>query len=317
MEKSPHERNNPLRRAQHYRYQRPERIAPRTSSDVLPAPETEAVDTLAPGQKAKTARVHKATNPALPRLTRSFVLRREMVEEHAQEYRRKVRKKYGGHIVGVLIGLIVIAALGVIVWGFRDLIPVKLDFWHHAQTTTKEPAIVRTTSLSSSLDETPISSTDIIGHKMAADEPRSLSIPKLDIQARILRVGVSLDSEPIAPNNIYDVGWFEASGKPGNSAAVLLNGHSHGPTKAGVFANLKDLVPGDVVVLERGNGTRLTYIVHKVQDYPANQIDMTAALQSIEPGKQGLNLMTTPNKYNAEETVTAKRQVVFTVLQNL
>lgn len=320
MEKLPNDRAHPLRRVPTHRYRQPERVTAHTSTDVVRTAEQEAATQIAEDSLLQSVseklRLHQPIKPAAPRMTRSFVLRRETVERHAKEHRRKVRKNYGWHVVGILIGLMVACSLGIIIWSFRDMLPFKLDFWNRGQSASQQTVQLSPPTSLSSLDETLISSADIIGHKMASDEPRSISIPKLDVQARILRMGISLDNEPIAPNNIHDVGWFEASGKPGSSGAVLLNGNSRGPTQPGVFANLKTLVPGDVIVMERGNGSRLTYIVHKVQEYPGNQVDMTTALQSIEPGKQGLNLMTTPSKYNAVENSAAKRQVVFAVLQS-
>jgi len=253
-----------------------------------------------------------SAKPALPRTAKSLVLRRQIVE-HAKQQKHKARKKYGKHvfIYGAIAATVFAAAL--IIWAFQDLLPVNLHMFNKepAEKVVNRPIIQET----SSLDETAVTAEDLAAHKMGQDEPRLLKIPSLTVDARIKRVGVSLNGEPIATGNIFDVGWFEASGKPGSPGAVLLNGHVSGPSKDGVFAQLGSLKAGDKVILERGDGKELTYIVQKVQEYSTNAVDMDAATQPLDPTKQGLNLMTTANKFTGRSEQTDKRLVVFALLQ--
>lgn len=321
MEKGPQDHSHPLRRPTRRQYVS-SRVIPRAGNDIVSARSQKVPSTVKhpkpahkiPPTQPETNRSHHRTKPAMPRLTRSFVLKREMVE-HAKEHRQKVRKNYGKHAVEAVIGLIVLVTLGIIVWSFKDVIPLKLDWWRSKSSSTVHTQSTPVVDLGGVLDETSVTEAILAAHRMGPDEPRIISVPKLDIKTRIMRVGVSLASEPIAPMNIFDVGWFEASGKPGNSSAVLLNGHSRGPTKDGVFASLKILVPGDLILIERGDGIVLTYAVSKIQEYSAGTIDMSAALQTIQSGKQGLNLMTTASKYDTASTQGQKRYIVFALLQ--
>jgi hypothetical protein len=70
-------------------------------------------------------------------------------------------------------------------------------------------------------------------------------------------------------------------------------------------------VPGDTIQLERGDGMELTYTVVKVQEYSSNAMDMNAATQPIDPSREGLNLMTTVNKYSGRSENPDKRIVIF------
>lgn len=152
----------------------------------------------------------------------------------------------------------------------------------------------------------------ISDYKTAPGSPRLISIAKLDLKARILRMGVKSNNEIRAPNNIHDTGWFENSARPGELGAVFINAHVHGPTKPGVFSGLKKLRPGDKIKIERGDGKVFTYNVVKNQVYDKDEVDMGAALNSAIPGKPGLNLMTCEGRYRAE-TGYEKRLVVFAV----
>lgn len=261
-----------------------------------------------PPVKKTPKRTPNPVKPALARTEKSKVLRRQMVER-AKLQRQKTRKSYGKHVlVYSAIGVTLLAAV-LILWSFQGLLPSGLQFFSNSQpeTPVNRPIIQET----STLDETEPSAQDVAQHKMGAEEPRVLKIPKLGVEARIKRVGVSLSGEPISTGNIFDVGWFEAGGRPGIDGAVLLNGHVAGPSKQGIFGQIRTLVPGDKLLLSRGDGMELTYTVVKVQEYTSNSVDMNAATQPIDPSRHGLNLMTTVNKYPGNSSQPDKRVMVF------
>jgi len=65
--------------------------------------------------------------------------------------------------------------------------------------------------------------------------------------------------------------------------------------------------------IERGDGTVLNYKVVQTQVYHADDVDMAAALTSVDPAKPGLNLMTCSGKVKAGTNEFQDRIVVFTV----
>lgn len=146
----------------------------------------------------------------------------------------------------------------------------------------------------------------------AADEPKYISIPLLNVSARVLKMGVKPNGEIKTPASIVDAGWLETSAKPGESGAMLIDGHVHGPTQPGVFYGIKKLKPGDKIQIERGDGQVLTYSVVKTERFQKDTIDMAAALRSAVPGRPGLNLITCDGRYNVENGYD-HRIVVFAV----
>jgi len=154
--------------------------------------------------------------------------------------------------------------------------------------------------------------TNLGAYVVPPNQPRYLKIPKLNVDARVRQLGVTAQGQLQAPNNIYDTGWYNGSSKPGDAGgAVLIDGHVHGPTLPGVFYNLKSLLPGDIIQIERGDGKVFSFKVVKLQSYDANNVDMAAALTSIVPGKLGLNLMTCTGKVKGTEY--EQRLIVFAV----
>lgn len=291
-------------------------LHPRAGADIMHSAPSQAVDS-APspvklGHDSKAARTPARAKPALPRTAKSIVLRRQMVA-HAKQHKHQVRRSLGKHLVSTLIVLVMVLSLGTIVWAFRDLVPFKAPFLQkkNSATVMEEPKLVEQTDL----DESVPTPKDIASYVMAVDAPRILRVPSLDIESRVRRVGTALSGEPIAPSNIYDIGWFEVNGKPNEANAVLLNGHSFGPTKTGIFARLNELKPGDKILIEMGDKSVITYAVSQVEEYQANQLDMSVATQSINPAKKGLNLMMTNSRYSSRSTTPFKQLIVFTIQQ--
>jgi LPXTG-site transpeptidase (sortase) family protein len=153
---------------------------------------------------------------------------------------------------------------------------------------------------------------DIASYRVSPASPRVIAIPKIGVEARVLSLGVTSDNALKSPSNIHDAGWYNGSATPGELGAVLINGHVHGPTKPGVFYNLKKLEEGDKITVTRGDGKVFTYSVVKSQSYTKDNVDMGAAFNSATPGKPGLNLITCDGSYDGEGNYD-KRLIVFAV----
>ncbi len=261
-----------------------------------------------------TSRKPSTTKPALPRQNRSHVLKRHMVER-AVEYRKEARSMRKRRFAGFIGMFMIIGALLVILWSFWDFFPnirsISIPYLH--DTRHGNTAATASTKNLSTLDESIPTPTDLTNFQAAADAPRILRISKLDVEARVKRVGASLVGEPISPSNIHDVGWFDDSGRPGQPGAVLINGHISGSTKNGVFHDLQSLLPNDEIVIERGDKTIITYSVVKVQTFTGDQVDMSIALDSIDSSKNGLNLVTSSANYDGGNNQNIQRVIVFAV----
>lgn len=148
---------------------------------------------------------------------------------------------------------------------------------------------------------------------VAPDLPRLLRIGELKVSARIKPLGVNNKNQLRSPSNIHDVGWYEASAKPGLGGTTLVDGHVHGPTRPGVFYNLKKLEPGSRIEIERGDGATISYQVIKTEKYRADNVDMAAAMTSAVPGKEALNLITCTGALDKRNNTYEDRLVVFAV----
>ena len=167
------------------------------------------------------------------------------------------------------------------------------------------------------LDETEPTEEEVAEYYVAADRPRYLSIEKLDVEnSRILPMGVNEDGALATPNNIFDVGWYEASGKPGEGGTMLIDGHNGGPHVYGVFKYLPDLEKGDEIVVERGDGTKFRYSVVENIEVSIDEADgyMATALRSPVYGKESITLISCSGDWSWDRYTYLSRQFVRAVL---
>lgn len=144
--------------------------------------------------------------------------------------------------------------------------------------------------------------------------PRLLTIGKLGVSAAILPVGAT-NNVLNAPASAWDAGWYDKSALPGSgTGALLIDGHVNDALGSpGVFYSLGNLARGDEIGIERGDKRKFTYEVTSVQDIPVDKVDMASALESTEPGKEGLTLITCGGSYDYKKETFDHRVLVFAV----
>ena len=92
---------------------------------------------------------------------------------------------------------------------------------------------------------------------------------------------------------------------------MLIDGHISSWTAHGVFYGLKTLQPGDAIDVQGGNGAVFAYTVVKIQVYNAGNVDMAAAMKSINPSKPGVNLISCTGDVIQGTNDFSERVVVF------
>lgn len=155
-------------------------------------------------------------------------------------------------------------------------------------------------------------------YKVAPDMPRYFSIEKLGIKnARITQVGIKPDGSMGAPYNIYDVGWYVYSSKPGQGGTAILDGHNGGPTMSGVFKRLPTLQNGDVIEIERGDGARFKYSVAESYIVPLTEADKHMAKMQESPtqGQESISIITCTGEWSQPRRTYLSRQFLRAVLQ--
>jgi LPXTG-site transpeptidase (sortase) family protein len=108
-----------------------------------------------------------------------------------------------------------------------------------------------------------------------------IEIPKIAVDAGVVTLGVDQNGTMQTPGTPTDVAWYRFSSLPGQTGNVVMAGHvdylNYGPA---VFYRLRELRPGDQVVLVGEDGRRLLYRVSTVtlaEDVPQAVADAVRA----------------------------------------
>lgn len=215
-------------------------------------------------------------------------------------------------IWGIILLILAICLLRVAIW--------EADYYKNMEGTTRATAVSNTIApenTSEEVDETERTEEDKLAWKVAADKPRFLTIEKLGIdRARVIEVGITNTGRLSTPYNVYDVGWYNASGKPGSGGTLVIDGHNGGPHVEGVFKHLPDLVKGDIILIERGDGKFFRYEVVENEEVPLSQADSYMAKMMTSPiaGRESLSLITCTGVWSQAQGTYLSRQFLRAVL---
>ena len=212
----------------------------------------------------------------------------------------------------MVLGVVVLIGCGVSIWWAYREYYAKLDqYKQEVAVGTRDGATDTERQAAEGKDETEPGADALARYQVEPSLPRAIYIDKAHVRARVLPMSLNPDSSIQAPINIHDAGWYTASVRPGEKGAMLIDGHASGPSRKGLFAYIDTLSLGDEVVIERGDGTKLTYeVVHKTE-VPVEQVDMQQALE-VYQGDEGLNLITCSGHWLREQKTFDKRTLIFT-----
>jgi LPXTG-site transpeptidase (sortase) family protein len=218
-----------------------------------------------------------------------------------------IEHKRDFHVRRWLFVLIFIALLGTTGW-----------FGYIWFTTGERPPLVplpASALANPEVDETVVTKADINSYTVPKAHPRYISIPALGIdKARVQSVGLTKTRTLDTPRNISDTAWYNQSALPGQGyGAMLIDGHNGGISRNGVFVGLDKLKNGDEIIIERGDGRKVTYTVveNRTESLKeANTTGMQRLLTPYESDKEGLGLITCAGNWVPRDKVFDKRILV-------
>jgi hypothetical protein len=98
--------------------------------------------------------------------------------------------------------------------------------------------------------------------------PVRLVIPAIGVATRLLRLGLEPDGSMAVPADFDQAGWFAGGPVPGQLGPAVIAGHVDSRTGPAVFYRLRELRPGQTVLVERADGARLRFVVSQAHSYP-------------------------------------------------
>jgi hypothetical protein len=102
----------------------------------------------------------------------------------------------------------------------------------------------------------------------SASVPVRLVIPEIGVATRLVRLGLEPDGGMQVPEDFGDAGWFASGPVPGQVGPAVIAGHVDSKTGPAVFYRLRELRPGQAILVERADGARLRFLVEQARSYP-------------------------------------------------
>jgi Sortase domain len=109
-----------------------------------------------------------------------------------------------------------------------------------------------------------------------APVPDRLELPTLGIRAAVRPVGVDRAGDLQIPTEVADVGWYRFGARPGDPAgSTVLSGHVDSAEQGrGAFFRLRELRPGDPVVVHGSDGRTRAYRVVAREEWPKSEVPL-------------------------------------------
>lgn len=134
------------------------------------------------------------------------------------------------------------------------------------ETTTSTTLAAVETSTSTSTSTTVPQTTTTEGLFHAIGDPSRLVIPAINVDAKIVPVGLTSDGSMQTPST-GKVGWYELGPVPGEQGPAVLIGHVDNTKGADVFYRLKRLEPGDEIYVWGDDDSPAVFVVDSLEEH--------------------------------------------------
>lgn len=101
--------------------------------------------------------------------------------------------------------------------------------------------------------------------------PAVVSIPSIGVEAPIIGLDLRGDGTIDVPRNPDDAGWWRDGPEPGEPGPAVVYGHVDSSPGPAVFFRLEELSSGDLIEIERADGTRVLFTVDRIGQYAKDE----------------------------------------------
>ena len=97
--------------------------------------------------------------------------------------------------------------------------------------------------------------------------PMVITIPRIGVKAGIVGTGLQADGSMQVPDP-DKVGWYKRGPRPGAPGPAVLIGHVDDRTGPAVFYRLRELRPGDKILIRQRHGPTMRFTVVRLERVP-------------------------------------------------
>jgi hypothetical protein len=101
-----------------------------------------------------------------------------------------------------------------------------------------------------------------------AARPRRIRVPAIGVSAKVIPLGLKKDGTIQTPKAWGEAGWYEPGPEPGERGPAVVVGHVDSKSGPAVFYRLRALRRGDVISIDRRDGTVVRFSVQRLERWP-------------------------------------------------
>lgn len=139
--------------------------------------------------------------------------------------------------------------------------------------------------------------------------PTTVSIPRLHITSRLVRLGLDDEGAMEVPGDPAIAGWYDRGPTPGALGPAVIAGHVTWNQVPGVFFRLTSMHPGDVVEVARDDGRVAVFRVTRVARFDKSRFPTGAVFGGVDHA--GLRLITCGGYFDESRRRYRDNVVVF------
>jgi sortase (surface protein transpeptidase) len=105
---------------------------------------------------------------------------------------------------------------------------------------------------------------------VSANTPVRIEVASIGASAPIDPLGLNADGSLAVPTDFRRAGYYTGRSIPGEIGPAIIVAHVNSKSGPAVFAHLRDVQPGAEVVVTRADGSRIVFVVDRVERHPKN-----------------------------------------------
>lgn len=149
---------------------------------------------------------------------------------------------------------------------------------------------------------------------LARSEPTAITVPALGLDTGLMPLGLRPDGSMEVPPDAPTVGWFTGAPTPGERGPAVVAAHVDWAGRAGAFAALDTLEPGDEIRVRRADGATVVFVVDRVAQYAKDRFPTDEVYGDI--AHAGLRLISCGGEFDSGARSYSDNVVVFASLRS-
>lgn len=154
----------------------------------------------------------------------------------------------------------------------------------------------------------PVAKDQVQPAGLARSVPTHLTIPAVHVDTDLLAVGLDENGALQVPQH-DQAGWYTSSPTPGEVGPAIIDGHVDSISGIAVFWYLRDLQPGDAIIITRQDGSTVHFTVEKSASYDQHNFPTQEVYGNID--YPGLRLITCDGDFDYLTRHYSKNLVIY------